>query len=235
MEKSAKFRRSQKNISTNDLESEAWKCNLCGKYLGSGDNATKHEQETGHYNVEFAVDGKLVSDQTCITDKTIIHELQLHGYGEIENEKLFLKTFETLYLLFTKKLILKKGKNLIDFDTFMSISQKIDSEILTKFLIYRDLRHHNFVVQDGFGFGSDFRVYERGDFGKRGAKFLIFGLNEGHEEKMSVLQKKIDEITQMGKEPIIAVIERRGEVIYYKINKMTFLENKARLKDSFEF
>ena len=52
---------------------------------------------------------------------------------------------------------------------------------------------------------------------------------------MSVLQKKIDEITQMGKEPIIAVIERRGEVIYYKINKMNFFENKARLDDSFEF
>ena len=102
MKKSGKFSLSRKNISTNDLESEAWKCNLCGKYLGSGDNATKHEQETGHYNVEFAVDGKLVSDQTCITDKTIIHELQLRGYGEIENEKLFLKTFETLYLLFTK-------------------------------------------------------------------------------------------------------------------------------------
>ena len=39
----------------------------------------------------------------------------------------------------------------------------------------------------------------------------------------------------MGKEPIIAVIERRGEVIYYKINKINFSENKARLEDSFEF
>ena len=52
---------------------------------------------------------------------------------------------------------------------------------------------------------------------------------------MGALQKKIDEITQMGKEPIIAVIERRGEVIYYKINKMNFLENKSRLEDSFKF
>ena len=34
----------------------------------------------------------------------------------------------------------------------------------------------------------------------------------------------------MGKEPIIAVIERRGEVIYYKISKMTFLENKSDLQ-----
>jgi len=39
----------------------------------------------------------------------------------------------------------------------------------------------------------------------------------------------------MGKEPIIAVIERRGEVIYYKINKMNFYENKSRLDNSFSF
>ena len=42
--------------------------------------------------------------------------------------------------------------------------------------------------------------------------------------------ENIFEITQMGKEPIIAVIERRGEVIYYKISKMTFLENKSDLQ-----
>ena len=51
---------------------------------------------------------------------------------------------------------------------------------------------------------------------------------------MGNLQKKIEEITQMGKEPIIAVIERRGEIIYYKINIMNFNENKARLEESFQ-
>ncbi len=180
------------------------------------------------------VNGDLVSEQTCISDKNMIHELDLKGYGEIENEKLFLKQFETLFLLYSKRLILKKGKKQIDFDTFMNICQKSDSEILTKFLIYRDLRNRGYVVKDGFGFGSDFRVYERGHFGEKGAKFLIFGLNEGQQEKMGNLQKKIEEITQMGKEPIIAVIDRRGEVIYYKINRMNFYENKSRLEESFK-
>jgi len=179
------------------------------------------------------VDGELVSDQTCISQKNMIHELELKGFGEIEQEKLFLKSFETLYLLYTKRLILKKNKKQIDFDIFMNICQKTDPEILTKFLIYRDLRNRGYVVKDGFGFGSDFRVYERGHYGEKGAKFLIFGLNEGQQEKMGNLQKKIEEITQMGKEPIIAVIERRGEVIYYKINKMDFYENKSRLEESF--
>ncbi len=180
------------------------------------------------------VNGELVSDQTRISQKNMVHELDLKGFGEIEKEKLFLKSFETLYLLYTKRLILKSGRRQIDFDYYMNACQKSDSEILTKFLIYRDLRNRGYVVKDGFGFGSDFRVYERGHYGERGAKFLIFGLNEGRQEKMGHLQKKIEEITQMGKEPIIAVIERRGEVIYYKINRMSFFENKSRLENSFE-
>jgi len=180
------------------------------------------------------VTGELISDQTCISDKTMIHDLDLKGFGEIENEKLFLKQFETLYLLYTKRLILKKGKKQVDFDSFMGLCQKIDPEILTRFLIYRDLRNRGYVVKDGFGFGFDFRVYERGQFGEKGAKFLVFGLNEGQQEKMGTLQKKVEEITQMGKEPIIAVIERRGEVIYYKINRMNFYENKSGLDEPFE-
>ena len=181
------------------------------------------------------VHGEMKSDQTCISDKKMIHELEQKGYGEMEKEQLFLKSFETLYLLYSKKLILKKGKKQIDFDFFMNICHKTNSDVLTQFLIYRDLRNRGYVVKDGFGFGSDFRVYERGHFGEKGAKFLIFGLIEGQQEKMGALQKKIQDITQMGKEPIIAVIERRGEVIYYKINKMNFYENKSRLDTSFSF
>jgi tRNA-intron endonuclease len=128
-------------------------------------------------------------------------------------------------------LVLHKGKKQINFVELLSICQKNDSETLTKFLIYRDLKTRGYIVKDGFGFGFDFRVYERGQFGEKGAKFLIFGLNEGQQEKIGTLQKKIEQITQMGKEPVIAVIERRGEVIYYKINRMNFYENKLGLEE----
>lgn len=181
------------------------------------------------------VDGYLILDRAFVSDKNMIHDLEQKGFGEIEKEKLFLKQFETLYLLYAKKLILKKSKKEIDFDSFMNICLKHDSDILTKFLIYRDLRNRGYIVKDGFGFGSDFRVYERGHFGEKGAKFLIFGFNEGQQEKMGMLQKKIEDITQMGKEPIIAVIERRGEIIYYKINRMNFYDNKSRMEKSFSF
>lgn len=174
-----------------------------------------------------SVRGVLRSGMVSVSDKEMIHELGLKGYGEQQKNTLTLSPFESLYLLYMEKLTLRKGKRQVGFDEFMDTCQKNDPEILTKFLIYRDLRSRGYVVKDGFGFGSDFLVYERGQFGAKGAKFLVFGLSEGQQEKMGTMQKKIEQITQMGKEPIIAVIERRGEVIYYKINDRRFPENDA--------
>ena len=91
------------------------------------------------------------------------------------------------------------------------------------------MRNRGYIVKDGFGFGSDFRVYDRGHFGEKGAKYLIFGMNEGTQAKIGQLYKKVEQITHMGKEPIIAVIERRGEIIYYKISRINFLENKEKV------
>lgn len=178
---------------------------------------------------EPLVEGKLVKDQTLISKKEMQQVLEQKGYGEITNKKFFLKAFESLYLLYYEKLKLKKTHKIIDFDSLMQTCKKYDEEILTKFLIYRDLRNRGYIVKDGFGFGSDFRVYDRGHFGEKGAKYLIFGMNEGTQEKIGQLQKKIEQITRMGKEPIIAVIERRGEIIYYKISRINFLENKENI------
>jgi tRNA-intron endonuclease len=181
-------------------------------------------------DLEFQVYGNLIKNKTIIKDQKIQNGLIQKGYGDTDNDDYFLNMFETLYLLYSKKLKLTKGKSLIDFDNLMQICIKSDTDIFTKFLIFRDLRTRGYVVKEGFGFGSDFRVYERGNFGTKSAKYLVFALNEGTQEKIGQIQKNIFEITQMGKEPIIAVIERRGEVIYYKISKMTFLENKSDLQ-----
>jgi len=182
------------------------------------------------------IQGVLIKNQTIILEPNTQQDLERKGYGEMEKDKLFLKPFESLYLLYIGRLALFKEKKNIDFDSFLQICKKQHGDVLTKFLVYRDLRNKGYTVKDGFGFGSDFRVYDKGDLGEKGAKFLVFSLNEGKQEKIGKLQKKIQEITKMGKEPIIAVIERRGEVIYYKISKINFNQNvlKTDMKE-FDF
>ena len=178
------------------------------------------------FEVESQITGKLIKNTVKVLDQSIQNELLAKGYGERYDDEFILNSFEALYLLYTKKLQVLKITKKISFNSLIEIYKKDESDIFTKFLIYRDLRNRGYVARKGFGFGSDFLVYEKGQFGKKGAKYLIFALNEGTQEKILRVQRNIEQITHMGKEPIIAVIERRGEVIYYKISKIDFLKNE---------
>jgi tRNA-intron endonuclease, archaea type len=150
-------------------------------------------------------------------------ELEEAGYGERQGKAIRLKNFEALYLLYAKRMSLKdsRGKE-VTFEEFAKADQARVKDSWTKFIIYRDLRSRGYVVKDGFGFGTDLRVYERGDFPAKAAKFVIFALDEGTEKSLGDLRDSVKQIVRMGKEAIVAVIERRGEVIYYRVTKATF-------------
>ena len=150
-------------------------------------------------------------------------ELEESGYGTKEGKDLVLRDYEALYLLYAKKLdVESKGGDKVTFERLAELAQKKAQDSWTKFVIYRDLRSRGYVVREGFGFGTDLRVYERGDYPKKPAKYVVFALDEGIEKGMADLQKSVREMAKMGKEAIIAVIERRGEVIYYKVSRARF-------------
>lgn len=152
-------------------------------------------------------------------------QLRSKGYGEKIQDMYILESYEALFLLYSKRLIVKKNKTMVDFSNFLQTLLKKDLSIFTKFLIFRDLRARGYIAKEGFGFGNDFRVYERGEYSRKPAKYVIFGINEGISIKANLLYENIRSIEKMGKEAIIAVIERRGEIIYYKVNLKKFTKN----------
>lgn len=162
-----------------------------------------------------------------IVDTRSQDQLRNKGFGDREDNDYLLETYEALYLLYLNKLVITSGR----IDNFASLLKhvlKYDKEIVTRFLVYRDLRSRGYVVKEGFGFGADFRVYERGEYEKKRAKYVVFCINEGINVKVGELSKNVREIETMGKNAIAAVVERRGEVIYYKLTNMKFKENKKQ-------
>jgi tRNA-intron endonuclease len=157
-----------------------------------------------------------------VDDERHRDQLRNKGFGEKEDNDYVLKSYEALYLSYTKKLIIKGKDNIVGFDDLVRILIKRDKNILTRFMVYRDLRSRGYIPKEGFGFGVDFRVYERGEYEKKPAKYVVFGISEGTKIKADKLAKTINQIARMGKDAVIAVIERRGEVIYYKISKASF-------------
>ncbi len=145
--------------------------------------------------------------------------LESKGFGVKEKGEYYLKDYEVLYLIYNGKLALTKNRAKVGFTDYVNFALKRDENAWTRFLIFRDLRSRGYVVREGFGFPIDFRVYERGDYGTKAAKYIVFGLNEGKTMSVAELKKHVDEMSKMGKEAVIAVVERRGEVIYYKVGK----------------
>lgn len=77
------------------------------------------------------------------------------------------------------------------------------------------------MVREGFGLGIDFRVYERGEYGKETAKYLIFGIQEGQPVSVEDLARALRYVQSLKKRLVLAVINRRGEIVYYSISQLT--------------
>lgn len=161
-----------------------------------------------------------------VSDSHSRAQLEGRGYGNKIGKRFYLYDYEALYLLYIGQLRVRKTKasEELTFETLVKVALTRDADSWKRFLIYRDLRSRGYIVKDGFGFGIDFRVYDRGDNGKKPAKYVVFAIEEGTEMPLQHLNDNINQMAKMGKVPIIAVIERRGEVIYYRVSKTRFVK-----------
>lgn len=187
--------------------------------------SSEEDQNSEFQNV---IEGVLTKKNLIkIVDTRSQDQLRNKGFGDKEDDDYLLETYEALYLLYLNKLVITNG-SIDNFGSLLKHVLKYDKEIVTRFLVYRDLRSRGYVVKEGFGFGADFRVYERGEYEKKRAKYVVFCINEGINVKVGEVSKNVREIETMGKNAIAAVVERRGEVIYYKLTNMKFKENKKQ-------
>lgn len=168
------------------------------------------------------IEGRLAGNgKVVINENRFQDELRTRGFGEKENGEFVLKAYEALYLFYTRRLRFNNKPD-IGFDSLFELLLKHNRNIMSAFLVYRDLRSRGYVAKEGFGFGNDFRVYERGDYEKKPAKYVVFGINEGTNITAKEFALAVSQIQKMGKEAVVAVIERRGEVIYYKATTLNF-------------
>ena len=183
---------------------------------------SKGKAEVGR-EVELKIRASLEEKGVLVSSPEDIEGLSSRGYGISENGKLVLAFYEALFLL--GKDILrakdeKTGKE-VSFQDLLKRFQMVEKDAWVKYLIYRDLRSRGYVAREGFGLGIDFRVYERGEYGKETARYLIFGIQEGQPISMEELARALRYVQSLKKRLILAVINRRGEVVYYSLSQLT--------------
>jgi tRNA-intron endonuclease len=173
-------------------------------------------------DVMMPIGTSLKETEVTISSLDRVEELSSKGYGVTEDGKLHLTFCEALFLLAKGTIDVNDqttGEKMV-FESLLKRFQSIDNDAWVRYLIYRDLRSRGYVAREGFGLGIDFRVYERGDYGKATAKHLIFGIQEGQPVTIEKLARTQRYVQNLKKNLVLAVINRRGEIVYYSLSEL---------------
>jgi len=166
----------------------------------------------------------LRTDGVFVPSSEDVEGLTTRGYGTSDEKGVLLDFHEALYLLSKDEIEVKseRTRENVTFQDLLRRYQQLKDDAWVRYLIYRDLRSRGYVVREGFGLGIDFRVYERGQYGKETADYLIFGVQEGKPVSIEDLARTLNYTQNLKKDLIIAVLNRRGEVVYYSLSRLTF-------------
>jgi tRNA-intron endonuclease len=176
------------------------------------------ESKTGEIPIEASIKENFVT----LSSQEGKEELSSKGYGVTEGNRLRLTFYEALFLLGKGGIEVtdEETNEKIAFKDLLKRFQSVDKDAWVKYLIYRDLRSRGYVAREGFGLGIDFRVYERGGYGKETAKHLIFGIQEGQPVLVEKLARTQQYVQNLKKNLVLAVINRRGEIVYYSLSEL---------------
>ncbi len=167
--------------------------------------------------------GELSENAITIQKGSDSESLTSRGYGTAENKRFTLSLYEALFLQ-SKEILevtMEKSQKILSFQELLRHFKLESENKWVKYLIYRDLRSRGYVVREGFGLGIDFRVYERGEYGKATAPYLILGIQEGKPIKAQELARVLRHVQSLKKKLVLAVVNRRGEIVYYTLSKLT--------------
>jgi len=158
-----------------------------------------------------------------VTDEKESKELFNRGFGEEKGGKTILSPEEALFLKEKRKsFVVASGKKELDFDGLMKEFTKIDKEFPRKYIVYRDLRGRGYVVKTGFKFGTHYRVYGRGVRpGDGHAIWLVHAVPEEFKCDFHTFSGKIRLAQNVRKKMVYALVDKEGDITYYKIERFS--------------
>jgi len=147
------------------------------------------------------------------------------GYGSrLDGRLLTLKPWEVLHLVERMRIAVidEESRRRLVFRDLLRRFSAGDPLIWTRYLVYRDLRSRGFVVKDAPGDAVAFLVYERGAYGRRPPRSLAYAVWEGTPQSVRRLCEVLEAAGADGRKLRLAVVDRRGEVVYYTLSETEF-------------
>ena len=165
------------------------------------------------------IKGELIEHKVIVADKKSADKLYQKSYfgSPISEGKLQLSLIEALYLIEVGKLKVMEDKKELSFDQLMKRAREVEDDVLSKYLVYKDLRSRGYIVKTGLKYGSHYRIYRRGaELGKEHGPYLLHVYPETARIEMQDFLAKARVAHSVRKKLLLAIVDKEGSVTYYE-------------------
>jgi len=148
--------------------------------------------------------------------KPELMELRDRGFGDLRGDKLLFTAYESFYLIEKQKIRVfdKRNEHELELRDLVRKFSVGKPEIWIKYLVYRDLRDRGYIVRESTK-AFDFDIYGKGPLRR-----LISIVYEGGEASLRKLGKLLKYSDKEKKELILAVVDRRTDIVYYTLSSL---------------
>ena len=156
-------------------------------------------------------------------------------FGQPESDTLVLDPEEAVLLVERGRIKIFFDSNLekeISIDHYVNLVSEILPDFWRKYIVYKDLRSRGYVVRAGYGELAPYRRYPRGARpNKAQSDTFIFPFAEGSHLDLTQLDTIVKQAQSNRKVLILGMVDRSGDVTYYKASEFTIPINT----EEFEF
>lgn len=157
-------------------------------------------------------DAFLKAGQVMLPRASELMEIRERGFGELRGRRLILTSHEAFYLLEKGRITIEaKDGEKTTFEELVKSLSGSKQEVWVEYLVYRDLRDRGYIVRECPVF--DFEIH-----GKGSMRRYVHIVYEGGEADLKTLRKLLKRATKDKKELILAVVDRRTDIVYYSLD-----------------
>ena len=153
-----------------------------------------------------------------IPNQSEADNLYQNGYGYRKNKTHRLWGVEALYNLERRKIsvIDAETNRKICFQELFRLLSLDEPELWINFIVYKDLRFRGFIIDVSNHY---YRIYERGDYKTKRVSYQLKIISEGKPVTILKILGELEKIERESLSMKVAVVDRRGEIVYYGVNQ----------------
>jgi tRNA-intron endonuclease len=165
----------------------------------------------------------LTQGKVIVPSQSDADSLYQDGYGYRMNHEHYMHPAEILFTVYRNKIVVvdEDTNKTLSFTELLQVLSAETPNLWTNFIVFKDLRTRGFIIKIEM---DRFLIYERGTYRKTPPSYVIHIFSEGKPQSLTKFIEELRVTEKDGYEMKVAVVDRRGEIVFYSVTETDLLK-----------